>query len=549
MKVSEAIARAVAREIGDTPIFALIGDANLRLVGALDLHAKAKLCFARDEGAAVAMADGYAQASHGLGVASVTSGPGLTHAATSLLAASRMRTPLVVIAGDTPRENAVGLQAMMKIDQRRFAAACEAEFQDLCCVATLAGDIRSAFHHARTRRAPVILNVPLDLQTTDVADGWTYTPSSAPTADALAPSGVDVRRMVEAIERSEKPLILAGRGAVWSGAREELMRLGDAVGALLGTTLLAKGFFDASAWAIGGVGGFMRSARMDLVREADLVLAFGAELGHFTTQGGSLYGGRTVIRVDLARHEVRHPSALTVQADARETAAALCAALAKAPRNGFRSAATEQRLAVPFLCGEPPPADGRIDPRKLMLGLNGLIPKGARVVVGGGHFWSFPCNYLSPPEDGAFLCPLGAAAVGQALPFAIGVAMSAPDRPVLAVEGDGSLLMNIQELDTAARHRLPIVLVIMNDSALSAEAIRLRFEGYDENLAVYPTPDFAAVAKGFGWKAETIHADADIAELFHTHRWHDGPLLIDARISRDIIVDPVAVKDLSRKPR
>jgi thiamine pyrophosphate-dependent acetolactate synthase large subunit-like protein len=89
----------------------------------------------------------------------------------------------------------------------------------------------------------------------------------------------------------------------------------------------------------------------------------------------------------------------------------------------------------------------------------------------------------------------------------------------------------------------------MNDGALSAEAIRLRFEGYDENLAVYPTPDFAAVAKGFGWKAETIHADADMAELFRAHRWHDGPLLIDARISRDIIVDPVAVKDLSRKPR
>src|SRR5262249_40219991 len=153
--------------------------------------------------------------------------------------------------------------------------------------------------------------------------------------------------------------------------------------------------------------------------------------------------------------------------------------------------------ALPILGDVSPPADG-VDPRRLMLALNDLIPKGTRVVVGGGHFWSFPCLYLKPPEDGAFLCPLGAAAVGQALPFAIGVAMAASHRPVLAVEGDGGLLMNIQELDTAARHRLPLVVLIMNDGALSAEAIRLRLEGYDDNLAVYPTPDFAAVAKGFG---------------------------------------------------
>src|SRR5689334_14615574 len=118
MKVSEAIARAVKAEIGDTPVFALIGDANLRLVGSLDRDAQAKLCFARDEGAAVAMADGYAQARNALGVASVTSGPGLTHAATSLLAASRMRTPLIVLAGDTPMQRPIGLQAMMNIDQR-----------------------------------------------------------------------------------------------------------------------------------------------------------------------------------------------------------------------------------------------------------------------------------------------------------------------------------------------------------------------------------------------------------------------------------------------
>src|SRR5262249_28838353 len=275
----------------------------------------------RDEGAAVAMADGFAQASQGLGVASVTSGPGLTHAATSLLAASRMRTPLIVVAGDTPRQNAVGLQAMMKIDQRRFAEACEAEFQDVHGTTTLTDDLRSAFERARTQRAPVVLNVPLDLQTAEVDKGWTYTSSGLAVQSTLAPSAVDIERMLGAIACGKKPLILAGRGAVWSGARAELMRLGDATGALFGTTLLAKGFFDASAWSVGGVGGFMSPTRMDLVREADLVLAFGAELGHFTTQGGSLYEGRTVVNIDIAPpRSARPPSVVMVQADAREAA-------------------------------------------------------------------------------------------------------------------------------------------------------------------------------------------------------------------------------------
>jgi len=545
VKVSEAIARAVVAEIGETPVFTLIGDANLRLCGALDLHAKAKLCFARDEGAAVAMADGFAQATNRLGVASVTSGPGLTHAATSLLAASRMRTPLMVLAGDTPMERPVGLQAMMNIDQRRFAEACEAEFQDLRSTASLADDIRRAFDRARRERTPVILNVPLDLQTMDAAAGWTYAPARAEPRRPAPPSAAVVADVVALMEQSRKPLILAGRGAAWAEARAELERLGDRIGGLLGTTLLAKGFFRGSEWYLGGVGGYSVPKAMSLIREADLVLAFGAELGHFTTQANSLFQGRAVVRIDTDARPRELPAHTAVTADAREAARSFLTALGGTARAGFRTAETRQRLAAPWPDDPPAPNDGLLDPRALMRDLGAALPEGADVVVGGGHFWSFPAFYLSPPEGGRFLCPLGAAAVGQALPFAIGVTMAAPDRPVIAVEGDGSFLMNIQELDTAARRRLPLALVIMNDEALSAEAIRLAIEGYDAGLAMYPTPDFAAIARGFGWRAETISGGGDIGALIRGHRWADGPLLIDARISRKIMIDPVAVRDLS----
>jgi acetolactate synthase-1/2/3 large subunit len=550
MKVSEAIARAVALESEGAPVFALIGDANLPMVGALDRFTEVPLRFARHEGAAVAMADGYAQATGALGLASVTSGPGLTHAATSLLGASRMRTPLVVLTGDTPMQRPAGLQAMQDFDQRRFADACEIGFQDLRSPASLADDLLSAFHQARARRMPVLLNAPLDVQAVQLPDGWTYEPTQArPSAPPpREPAEAAVRRILEIVGRAQRPLILAGRGALRAGAGPDLRRFGERIGALLGTTLLAKGLFDRDPWNLGIVGGFSGPAALDLIRESDAVIAFGAELGHFTTQGGSLMRGRPVVRVDLEPFPPGFPQALAlaVQAGARETAAALGAALASAPpRTGFRTAATRERLSA--AAPEMPPSDAatKLDPRAVMRELGGALPRDARIVVGGGHFWSFPCMYLTVPEDGAFLCPLGAAAVGQALPFAIGVATGAPGKPVVAVEGDGSLFMNIQELDTAARYRVPLAVVVMNDAALTAEVIKLRVEGYNGDLATYPTPDFAAMAKGFGWRAATLNGGDRIADVFRDHRWDEGPLLVDARISREITISPVAVKDLT----
>lgn len=550
MKVSEALARAVALEIGDTPVYSLIGDANLAIVGALRRYTGAVLRFARDEGAAVAMADGHAQASGSLGVASVTSGPGLTHAATSLLASSRMRTPLVVLAGDTPMRRPTGLQEMQNIDQRRFAGACEALFQELRSPETLADDILSAFHQARTRRLPVVLDVPLDLQSMEVPAGWTYRSSHSVSASRgpLPIDTVALRQLAALLAESKQPLLLAGRGAVRAGARAALEELAAKTGALLGTSLLAKGFFTGNPWSLGVVGGYSTPAGIDILKKVDVIVAFGAELGHFTTQAGTLFRGRRIVQIDTepdARVLPRAPT-LTIQADARAAAIALAEAIGVvAPRPGLRTAETAARLAAPWP-PIPPIAGDLLDPRTLMLALGKSLPRNARLVFGGGHFWSFPCLYLDPPEGGDVLCPLGAAAVGQALPFAIGVAAASPNRPVVAIEGDGSLLMNIQELDTAARDELPIVLLVMNDGALSAERLKLKSEGYDPNLVIYPSPDFAAIARGFGWRAETLDGHGKIADLLHRRDWAAGPLLIDARISRDVIVDPVAIKDLGR---
>jgi acetolactate synthase I/II/III large subunit len=545
--VCEAIARTIAHECPGTPVFSLIGDANLRIVGALDRYTDALQCFARDEGAAVAMADGYAQASARLGIATVTSGPGLTHAATSLLGASRIRTPLVVIAGDTPMRRPTGIQDMQSFDQRRFVESCEAHFQALRSPLSLADDIASAFYCARAERLPVVLSVPLDLQSADVADDWAaHPPATEP--DWPEPGPRAVRTILDILHNAKRPLIIAGRGAIRSHARDDIIGFGDKIGALFGNTLLAKGLFDTSAWTIGVVGGFSSPAAMELIREADAIIAFGAEMGHFTTQGGSLLQGRRVVRVDVAPFAKAALQDMTeIRADAKATAAALCLALQGKTRTGFRTADTRVRVSAPEATSGPRITGDRIDPRQLMRDLGPALPEDTHVVVGGGHFWSFPCVYLAQPKRGSFFCPLGAAAVGQALPFGVGVSMADTRRPVVVIEGDGSLLMNIQELDTAARHRLPIIMIIMNDGALTAEVTKLKALGYNQDLAVYPSPDFCAIAGGFGWKAMTLKRGGEIAHIVACHAWHDRPLLIDAQIARDITFDAVSLKDLARR--
>jgi thiamine pyrophosphate-dependent acetolactate synthase large subunit-like protein len=438
MKVSTAIALAVAAEAGPAPIFSLIGDANLPIVGALDRDTDATQWFARDEGAAVAMADGYSRASDNLGIATVTSGPGLTHAATSLLAASRTRSTLVVVAGDTSMRRPSGLQEMQSFDQRRFVESCEARFVGLRSPFSLDDDIASAFYHARSDRTPVVVSAPLDLQAMDVPDGWTYRPSADMTQRPPLPLGdAETRMILDAIGKAKRPLIIGGRGAARSGARDDLSAVAQKIGALLGTTLFAKGLFDDESWNIGVVGGFSNPAIQDVIRDADLVIAFGAELGHFTTQAGSLMQGRQVIRIDhdpAKTFASRHALSI-IRADARAAAAVLRTELAdSADRTGFRTDETGKRIAAPWTLGGPEPQGDLIDPRQLMRDLGEALPAGAKLAVGGGHFWSFPCIYMKQPRGARFLVPLGAAAVGQVLPFGIGVAAANPASPTVIIE-------------------------------------------------------------------------------------------------------------------
>ncbi len=539
MKVYEAIAEALVAE-GCPDLFGLMGDGNMSLWGALGRRSDIAITSARHESAAVAMADGYARTTGRVGVAMVTCGPGLTQVGTSLTIAARGRTPIVVVVGEIPAGAKNKTQSM---DQRRFVEACSTRFHTITSADNMAEEIAEAFYAARVHRGPVVLNLPMDLQEETIDWEFDYRPSTSflpprvesPNPDHLTP-------VIEKLITAERPVIIAGRGAMAANAREEIIRLADRVGALLATSLQGKGYFAGNQWDIGIAGAFASAPAEKLLADADFVLGVGAELGYYTTEGGLLFPSAEVARIDIKPmpEEIGVIPGLYVQGDARRTIAALNEALESRQirSTGFRTAATTAVLQEAPLPLEAP-SDG-LDPRVVAQQLARSLPEGVLVTCGAGHFFSFPAMYMALPEGADILFSYQFGAVGQGLPLAIGTGTGNPGRPHVSIEGDGSMMFNLQELVTITRHKLQMVLVVWNDGGYGAEVHKMKVKGFDEGLAQWTSPDFVAIARAFGGDGVRLAHESDLGAAVAEGLRRGGLFLIDARVSPSLASDPYA---------
>jgi thiamine pyrophosphate-dependent acetolactate synthase large subunit-like protein len=493
-----------------------------------------RMISARHEAAAVSMADGIAQAGGGVGVCTVTCGPGLLHTVTPLLGAARGDVPLVLFAGDLPAATRRGNP--QDVDQRQVADLCEAAFVQVASPATAVDAVRRAFTIARVERRPVVLNAPMDVQAAE----YPATSGTAPVgAAAVVRVGSDpaVRlRVVELIQASRRPVILAGRGAIRSGADRELLALAERIGALVTTTMPAKGWLDEDPFAVGVVGPLRSAVAEELLAEADLVLAFGSTLDRYTrTEGGVVFPTATVVSVntDAGPRPPHPPADLYLTGDARRTAQELLDDLdAGFRQEGFRTAELQHRLQTAG--GPPTVGDGSpMDPRDVMRTLEGHLGPNHDVVVGVGHFLGFPVLHLRRPTGGHFLFCHYSGSIGYALPTGIGAAVANPDRTVVVVEGDGSLMQYVQELDTAARLGLRLLVVVVNDGAFGAELFKMRHAGVESASAVIPTPSFDDVARALGADG-AVAADAPSLDKALTEFGASGGVyVIDARVDRE----------------
>ncbi|WP_037370761.1 thiamine pyrophosphate-binding protein [Amycolatopsis orientalis] len=539
MKVYEALAAAFAAE-GVTDVFGMMGDANMHWMNALAGHGT-RLYEVRHEGAGLSMAHGFARASGRPGVVTTTSGPGAAQLATSMLVASRARIPLVAFCGETPLGDE---SAVQYLDQRRFAAAIECEFLQVAKADAAEEIVRRAFYLARTESRPVMISAPIDVQLREFEDVLPYSPSTELLrTPALLPNPASIAQAAELLAASKRPVLIAGRGARSADAGEQVLALQRRTGALLATTLQAKNWlYGQTEYHVGIAGLFGSKVAMELLQEADCVVAVGASLNHYTIESGYLFPDATFVQIDTAPHVVMGNGRVAdsyVQADAVTGLEALTSALEQrgVELEGFHTADVHARLTAPLV----DPAEyrrepGLLDPREAIAVVDEELPGEIGLVLGSGHQTDFGTMLFQRSREvtsnyGMF------GAIGQAPLLTIGAAV-AKREPIFVVEGDASFLMHLPEFETACRYGLPVLVVVMNDEGLGAEYHKASAKGLDPALAVIPTPELGAVARALGGGGATVRTVDELRAALGDYVRAPRPTVIDVRITRDVLSVP-----------
>jgi thiamine pyrophosphate-dependent acetolactate synthase large subunit-like protein len=270
-----------------------------------------------------------------------------------------------------------------------------------------------------------------------------------------------------------------------------------------------------------------------------VIVAFGAALNQWTTRHGTLISNDAkVAQVDLdaAAIGAHRPVAAGAVGDAAATAVALLDAVE--PSAGRRTEALAAEIAagawqqVPFT-----PRAGVLDPRALSIALDALLPEERTVVVDSGHFMGWPSMYLRVPDAAGFVFPQAFQCVGLGLGNAIGAALARPDRLTVAALGDGGAMMALPELETLARLRLPVLVLVYDDEAYGAEVHHFRPLGHAVDLAQFPPADLAALAEAAGCRGVTVRTVADLDAVRGWLGAADTPLVVDAKVDPDLCAD------------
>ena len=536
-RVYDVLAKTFIQE-GVSTCFALLGDANMTWAARMGQQG-CRMVFVRHEHCALAAAMAYARKTWEVGVATVTCGPGVTQLITALPAAVRAHLPVVVFAGEAPLRTGWYNQG---IDQAPLITATGAAYHTLHLPERMPVAIRDAFLQARRERRPVVIGVPFDLQDRPW-DGPENLPTPSrellPRPSPIPPHPDDVASAAKLVAAAERVVVFAGLGAVEAKAGPACRALAAKTGGLLATTLPARGLFHDDPYCIGIAGSFTPEVGLEYLAQSDLVIAVGGSLAYHAGGGGQLWPKAKTLHIDIdpvamsqgqvvARHHLR--------ADARLGVEALTAAL-PARTTSWRTEAMAARIRDSKPDShvfeiEP----GLLDPRDAVEALEKALPADWELVNSSGHCSWFFAQMPSRPQE-RFLTIREFGAIGNGISFAMGVAAARPDRTVVLFDGDGSLMMHVQELETIKRHRLNILIIVMNDGAYGSEVHKFRSEGMPEDGSVFGRPDFAAIARGFGLDGKTFKRLDDLPRLLEEFARSGGAAVWDFHVS-DRVVSP-----------
>ncbi len=523
---ADALVRRL-RDHGVRHVFGYPGGQTTPIYDALYREPSIRHFLARHEQGAAFMADGYARSTGRPGVCLAVCGPGVFNAATPLATAFTDSVPVLLLSGQIPTGGR-GLRSGFYHENDQLTAC--ATMTKWAARAERAADVVPALDRAFAalttgRPGPVLFEVPLDVLRAECPPGaWPAPPARLYPPD---PDPADIERLVALVGGWRRPLLLAGGGVVTARAGSLLMMVAERLGAPVFHTAMGKTAVPADHPLVAGLPWHratsdltnMASYFSPLFGQADGLLAVGCRFTQLTTGGWTLPLPESIAQIDVDPAEIgRHyPVAAGVVADARLALQALLEALPPEPRAPWEDPRPSREL-------------WRLPGIDLVGPLRRALPREAIVAADITRLGYVMLVEFPVYQPRTFLHPAGFVAMGHGLPAALGAKAAFPDRPAVAVLGDGCFQMCGMELATAVQERLPVVTVVVNDGSLTLiKAIQQRrYEGRYVGVDLL-NPDFGTLARAFGvryWRADDEAAfEAALREALAD----DAPALIEVR--------------------
>jgi acetolactate synthase-1/2/3 large subunit len=540
MRGADALIAALEGAGVDT-VFGMPGGANLPLYDAL-LDSGIRHVLMRHEAGAGHAAEGYARATGRVGVAFATSGPGATNLVTPICDAYMDSIPTLFVTGQV-RTALRGTNAFQEADVIGITAPIVKHSIAVERPDDVAQAIADALHLARAGRpGPVLVDVPVD-----VAKGPARAAVHAPKLPGFhprtKPNGRQVRIAAQALAAARRPVLYAGGGVVAAGAAAELTALARLVGLPVTTTLMALGAFPASdpQW-LGMLGMHGAPAANWAMDEADLIVAVGARFDDRVTGDLDEFAPTAkIVHVDVDPAEIGKNVAahVPIVGDARRALAAIAAAYEGAgddrgapdDRAGGRDRLADWWARIDGWRRDPAPRNRAEE------ALDALdAAKGDAIVttdVGQHQMWA--ANRLRFDRPRRWITSGGLGTMGFGLPAAIGAQVACPDETIVCLTGEGSLLLNVQELATAAHERLPVKLVMLDNASLGMvrQQQDMFWDGRRSHVDLGATPDWTALAAAFGVAGRDLGLDGDVEEAIAATLAEPGPALLRVQIEPD----------------
>jgi len=541
MNGAQIVVEALKRQ-GVEYIFGYPGGACMPIFDALVDAPEQKIILVRHEQGATHMADGYAKATGKTGVVLVTSGPGATNTVTGILTAQMDSVPLVILTGQTITPN-LGKDAFQEADVFGVTMPIVKHSYLVRDVKDLSRVVNEAFHLASTGRpGPVLVDLPKDVVSNEWDEDFTADLDLPGYQVQTSGSSDGIEYAAELLSKSKQPLLYVGAGAVISGAGRQVQKLAEKLQAPVTTTLLGKGAIsEMHPLSVGMLGMHGTAYANKAVINCDLIMAIGARWDdRITGKVSEFCLDATKIHIDIDPAEfgkIIQPD-VSVNGDAAEVLAELIPLVDKLDTSAWLKKIENWKIKYPLKF----PKRGGLRAQHVLVELDRLTESNAIISTDVGQHQMWAAQFCKSIRERQWLSSGGAGTMGYGFPAAIGAQLGKPDDLVVAVVGDGGFQMTMCELATAAIHKLPIKIIIINNSYLGMvrQWQQLFFDNRESGVDMEGNPDFVKIGEAFGIKGFHLRRAGDVVKVLKKALdYNDGPCIVEAQVVKADNVFPM----------